>query len=449
MNIKYFFAPIVASLLIMVACEENLNELGSSIGSASFTITEDSLIIPSKTVEVDSCYSNTLKQMLGNVSIPDFGTIDSELLTQLIPAVRLDTDSIVSIDSLILHLRYYRSGGYIGDSLAPIQFTVYELEKQLTKDAAYTNINPADYVNLNSTPLAVRSFVASDVEISDDLKSDYYIEVNTSLGTELAQMFYDKYLEDQDIFDNPRSFVEYYPGLYLKTTFGDGTLLKISATSFSMYYTRRNISGADEVTEQDSLYIDADFMAASSLGISVNALKTTTPDYMKIQHEDTSYIKAPLGVEARIELPVEYIINKIESAGDNSILNAVTLKVPTFGAIDNDYDIAPPAYLLLVRESERKDFFRNGELTDGENYFLAAYSDSIYDFGNISGYITNIMDEDEGVDETDNVMLLVPVDVSTDSSTGSVTAISESLTPSLVKIENDSIQVKIVYTTKL
>lgn len=450
MNIKLFFAPLVALMLLSVACIDNVDEIGSSIGTSSFMITEDSLFtITSKTVEVDSCYSNTLRQMLGNVSIPDFGTIESELLTELIPSVRLDTDSIVSIDSLILHLRYYRTDGYIGDSLAPMQFTVYELEKQLTKDAAYTTINPAEYVNFNSTPLAVRTFIASDSYMPDSLKYSDYVEINTSLGTELAQMFYDKYLEDPEIFDNPRSFVEYYPGLYMKTSFGDGTLLRIAATSFSMYYTRRDISNADEVTIQDTLYIDADYMAASSLGISVNSMKTTTPDYFKTQYADTSYIKAPVALEAEIELPISDIIEMIEAAGDHSILNTVSLKVPIFEAEDNDYGIEPPAYLLLVRKSERKDFFRNGELTDGYNYFLAAYADSLYNFGNISGYVTNIMDEGEGVDDTDNTLLLVPVDVTTDSSTGSVTAISESLVPSLVKIENDSIQIKVVYTTKL
>ena len=144
-------------------------------------------------------------------------------------------------------------------------------------------------------------------------------------------------------------------------------------------------------------------------------------------------------------------------------MNSVTLKVPVFFTENNEYEITPPPYLLLMRadgniyvDDKIKHvtpdiFFYDKMLPDKTNVFLATYSSSkrCYDFGNIQAYITNIMKHNPNNGEEDNYsvdsqMILVPVGVTTDSE-GTVTAVYPYLqAPKFAQIDTKNIDIRFI-----
>ena len=83
-------------------------------------------------------------------------------------------------------------------------------------------------------------------------------------------------------------------------------------------------------------------------------------------------------------------------------------------------------------------------------------SKGVYDFGNISNYISNILKrEDPTVTEDDETIALVPVTVYTETNssyyntTTSVVSVTPySTSPAIATLDLDGAQIKIIYTTQ-
>lgn len=160
-------------------------------------------------------------------------------------------------------------------------------------------------------------------------------------------------------------------------------------------------------------------------------------------------IKSPDGYDAHITFPVTDIIKKYrevvpeeaENTGAVSgLINAINFSIPikkSANDIFSNYGLTPPPYLLLMRaggkvadsngdivEMDKNQFFLDRKLTDGLNYFYASYNSTTntYDFGNIRGFITNIIQKNpnggsiENGYPIDSDLILVPVMLSTTTS---------------------------------
>mgnify|MGYP000772701751 FL=1 len=83
------------------------------------------------------------------------------------PAANFDTVGVNKLDSLILYLSY-NTESFTGDSLAPMQLSVYPLDKRL-ESPVYSGIDPAEYYNAQAAPVALTSYNASFLGLPDSL----------------------------------------------------------------------------------------------------------------------------------------------------------------------------------------------------------------------------------------------------------------------------------------
>ena len=127
--------PLALITAMVASCNDDLNQIGSSIDDTVIYIIEDSTFsenLSIKSIPNEAIPNRTLTQMLGAMNIPEYGSLRSGFMTQLVPYNELDLDAIYQdkIDSLIVTFTY-KSDAFIGDSLAPMQISVYELDKEL------------------------------------------------------------------------------------------------------------------------------------------------------------------------------------------------------------------------------------------------------------------------------------------------------------------------------
>ena len=79
----------------------------------------------------------------------------------------------------------------------------------------------------------------------------------------------------------------------------------------------------------------------------------------------------------------------------------------------------------------------------------------MYNFGNIRGFITSIMEKNPNTDNPDanEDMILVPVDITTESSSSSSTETITAMTPyiakpSQIELDTENIKIKLIYSIK-
>ena len=162
-----------------------------------------------------------------------------------------------------------------------------------------------------------------------------------------------------------------------------------------------------------------------------------------------------------IHFPTGNIIAKYqeklaETAKIQNILNFLSFTIPVVQ--DENAQLDPPQYLLFIRASQVKDFFEQKLLPDDINTIYATYNKAkgVYDFGNISYYIRDILHrEDPTVTEDDETIALIPVQVlsqTTNSYYESVTSVISvspyCASPAITELDLEGAQIKIIYTTQ-
>lgn len=108
--------------------------IGSSLTDTKSEIIEDSsFVMTGVSVENKKLHARTSTQLVGEITCPGYGKLSSDVVCQLMPANRIDTINTKEewVDSCQLTLSLKTTGGFTGDSLAPMRMNVYELTKQL------------------------------------------------------------------------------------------------------------------------------------------------------------------------------------------------------------------------------------------------------------------------------------------------------------------------------
>ena len=122
MNVfRYLSAALVVALGLSSCGDEN-SMIGSSIVDTNMEIVVDSSfqkLITVESVPNDSVVGRTITQLIGRISIPGYGKLETDFLTQFMPAAAFDTVGVDRLDSLVLYLNY-NADSFTGDSLAPM-----------------------------------------------------------------------------------------------------------------------------------------------------------------------------------------------------------------------------------------------------------------------------------------------------------------------------------------
>jgi hypothetical protein len=410
---------------IYSACEDDtISKVGTGIlpGEDKIDIYDDTIIITAKTIQVDSIYAKTINGFLGELYDPSYGTVKAGYVCQFYPSYGfVNLDSIVNneIDSIFLNVYYT----YQGDSLAPMELSVYQVNKPLDKHY-YTNVDPASFCNMNE-PIARYSYTARNLNIPDStLQANGYSHMlSVPLRKELGQAFLEEAKKPlPNIYSSVQNFTDFFKGTYLTTTFGTGSLLYVDATEISIYYSTKAV--VKDSNDADSAIIrrNAAFFPVTKEVIQLNNIKgANTASLLAPGGGDKTYIKSPDGIFTELTIPIRDIVSRI----GKKKFNSVKLSLNTFPKDDWEYAFNVPgsgylsnstsslkAQLLLIEPDSVKNFFELQQVANSVTSFTTAFNTSslTYDFYNIANVIQNAIDKTpSGQEPTDLRLWLIPV----------------------------------------
>ena len=227
------------------------------------------------------------------------------------------------------------------------------------EEAYYTNINPEDYYK-QSDLLGTKAYTAVDLSVSDSIrKLDTYVP---SVSIRLSQIKQKRNYRVQIPKLTERFLQELFPdlfsGIYVKSDYGDGTVLYISQVQMdvvSIEYVTDSITGiklkSKVNAEKDSIqYTGRTFNSTREI-IQANRLANDTEAIQKcIDNSDWTYLKSPSGIFTQVTLPVSQIAEKLE--GDT--LNTVKLGIPIYNETSDKKfgDISVLQSVLLIHKKK-------------------------------------------------------------------------------------------------
>lgn len=475
--------------ILMMSCNDNNDLIGSSIdysdiqiSTKTFKYTENSDSVYTQLNDV--AVNRAIYHMLGEIEMENFASINSSYLTNLRYIGKLDTVLVEEslVDSLVLTLTCFVSQT-IGDVLMPMRVTAYQNSQLLPKnsvDTIFTDVNPEDYCDMTQK-LGERVFSSSTMvsngEISDTVVVRIPLSRNGMSTQEWARDFYNYYKSKKGYISN-EDMQQYLPGLYITHTYGDGFIARIDSTVINLYHRSYVYNVHGEIAEVDGVKKEVNkitpILVSSEEVASVNCMQTKwEPAISDMAAQKKPIITTPLGYNAHIILPVNDIIetynNAIKEEGYVGIINSVTMSVPIIKYPENEYNITPPPYLMMMRADANATgtdnaiehttpniFFFNRMLPDNTNTYYASYNSATktYDFGNIQSFISNILknDPNNGAEDKykgDSHVMLVPIGLSYDSSSGSVVSVYPYLeVPCFAQIDTKNIEISMVYSVK-
>lgn len=405
------------------SCDDTVSTLGSSLlNSNAEVVIDSSFTISGVPTPNNDIQSRTVVQILGSLSAKEYGDFSSDFVTQFMPALNIKTDGvdINGIDSAKMFMFFY-PGNFTGDSIVPMGFKVYPLKKQISAPI-YSDFDPTDYYDENDCWTPESQIYTGNALYNDSINALGYRSVSVKLPLEFAKSFFREYLERPQSFATPQAFAQFFPGLYIKNTFGSGRVINFNECRINLYYKRTQKVTVDSV-ERDSVFnISSAYMAVTPEVVTNNIIRMKLSDELKTKVEVNKepIIVAPASYDVELTFPTKEIIQKYrENSGSLSIINSLTMSIPV-ETIENNYNINPPQYVLLVLKKDKEKFFAENKINDNKTSFLANYNlaTKSYDFMGLRDYILDAV-ANEDLKAEDYTFTLTPVNVITEESESS------------------------------
>ena len=422
-------ASAITAMSFMVSCD-NSDEVGSSLNQADVTIVVDSTFtVTGHSVEALRVMSRTTTQLLGAIDAKGYGTLRSDVVTQFMPAADIDTVGVAASDIDSLRIVFsIPNGGYVGDSIAPLGIEIYRLNRQLPSPI-YSDFDPTGYYDA-STPLASIVYACNSQGYSDSIQALDYRGVIVKLPVELGRELYGLYRGNPATFQTPTEFAKHFAGLYIRNSYGNGCVIRVSNTIMQMFY-HKQITDDDGKTV-DKTYVGNYFGVTPEIVTNNNITYTGASELKAMADAGDAIISAPAGLDVEITFPAVEIMSRYrDNKGTLSVVNDLTFSIPAV-SIRNDYNITPPPALLMVLSKDKDKFFAANSLPDNITSFTATYdaSTGTYNFTGLRDYIIKLLDRDD-VTADDYTFTLTPVTVNTttESSYYSVNTYTTSVVP--------------------
>lgn len=461
-----FILATIISAIAFIGCDDNTDMLGSSIVPAGDAMEIDTMTFYAKSRSIlanDSILASTNRVYLGKYTDPETGTVfSSDFIAQFncmedygFPADGVLGDSVQRIELKL----FFNS--YFGDSLNTMKCEVFELDKTLEEGVPYyTNINPEEFYDAQSEPIAEKSYCAIDYAIDDSIKDgdNYTPSITIELPVELGNRFISKYYETNEAgdsigkenFANSENFIKnILKGLYVKSTQGDGTVIYVSMARINIYF-QHYITGPSG--QKDSLATAIATFSSTKEVLQVNKFDNGNLNSL-IEDNSCSYLKTPAGIFTEVELPIAEIVEETDT------LNLTKITFTRYNQkSDYQYKYSVPAALLMVRKSEMYDFFLKNNSYDKVTSFYTTFNSTYnqYVFNNISRLVSHCYNEYEKGIAADpewesknpdwNKVVLIPV-TSTKDSNGNIVGITHDLKMSSVRLRGGAEQIPIKIVT--
>jgi hypothetical protein len=282
-----------------------------------------------------------------------------------------------------------------------------------------------------------KMYTLTDLNVDESTRnnSDYMPGIRIPLSREYGTKIMNAYYEHPEYFKNAYAFIHnLVPGFYFKTTSGIGSMAYIRLSQLNVYFRHKTTYTMTDGTKKDTIYA-----AMASFPGTEEVLQTT-----RIQNDQNvisqlvadnscTYIKSPAGIYTELTLPVTQIVEKEYTVGgkvyshkNDTINSAKVILRRINNTQDSKYTLSAPKTLLMLPKSDVKAFFENNRTADYKTSFLASYNSSTntYTFNNIGSLIKNLYDKADRTDTDWNKVVLIPVSVSYDTSSGATELIS-------------------------
>lgn len=409
---KVLFLTFVAFLAI--SCNDTLDQVGFTIqpGKDRLSVGIDTLQLHARTVQVDSVFSKTNYPVLGEYIDPVFGSIKSEYIGEFYLPSGTGFKQGAIIDSVKAVVSYRT---IMGDSIAPMELSVFEVNKSLSGVDDFTNVNPREFADM-SAPLGVESFTGRNstyrtiTQTGNNMSTISYrlYEIHVDLPNNLGEKFLTEYRKPGhgEMYETD-SFRRFFPGLYFTTTFGNSTIISVDLTSLYVHYHYLDEAGSSN--GQDTIRTDAFRLNITPEVRQLNHISNKNDDLL-VENPTHTYIKSPAGVNTEITFPISEIHDRLKEQALN-LVNFTVYALPE--ATENQLvKLNPPNYLLLVNRDSLDGFFENRKLRDNVTSFMSEQFDPTtysYKFNNISTMLNYYNEEFDG-EPYDLVYYLIPVD---------------------------------------
>ncbi|MDD2960648.1 MAG: DUF4270 domain-containing protein [Muribaculaceae bacterium] len=434
------------------SCEEG--SVGSTISQSQIDIVMDSsFTVSGSSVGNEKIQSRTISQLLGAINADDYGILKSDFVTQFMPSLNLDTTGVTvnTIDSVQLILRIAQ-GNYIGDSIAPMRLSVYRLNKQLPPSPIYSDFNPVDYFS-KSDLMGSAAYTASALGLSDSIADLSYREVKVKMPLEFGRKLYTEYKNNPTTFANPETFAKYFPGVYVTTTYGNGRIMNIENTVMTFYYHKNMKTDEDKDT---TYYVHTDYLATTPEILTNNNIKLNIASSIGSRiAKGEAIIQAPAGLDVKLKFPTKEIVEKLMKGigNDLGVVNNLYFEIPVT-EIPSLKGITPPAYLLLISETKKDEFFKENSVVDNISSFYATYdsTNKKYIFSDMRDFILDIVNEKGGeVKDEDINLILTPISATFEQNSTTEVSTLVSITPavtapSVAKLNLDKAKIRITYS---
>jgi len=368
------FVFLLSLTLILNSCLDNLSDLVADIQPTSdlIDLKSTSFLIPnSNSVEAVKIYSrintnedslllgyykslNSKDSIIGDVKADILGQVICDLDFQL--AQKNSTQSAAVPDSIQL---VFRSNSIKGDWNAPFRVKVYEMTKgtfSYTK-TYYSDINPNDYYDSTQLVLGSKIFTkANSPKLYTNVSIDsFYTKID------LSKQFLDRFTKLlSKTYASQEEFNQVFNGLYITTDYGSSTMLNLKAMFLNYYYHYKHKNPNDS---GDSSVVNSVLRLPinNSDGRVINRIVYTDlkSHIQKLDKVDSlNYITTPAGIYTKLTMPLSAIKLKMDSMmkDKKQIVNAAVLDLEINS--DTANYVSPYNYMLLIKESERDEFFK-------------------------------------------------------------------------------------------
>ena len=456
MKIKQLLiAAVCAGILFISGCEMNSNFIGLAPDEDFITAYIDTFQIQATTVKRDSLFAKTTTGLLGEYYDPLYGRLNADFMCQFYCEDNYQffkTPDNGKIDSIYVILYYYETG----DPNSPFQFQVYPVNRPLDR-AFYTNINPADYCDLNDL-WGATVYTASNGIMIDSTQVPVIRRLEIRLPTTLGQKIYDETVNHPVSFQTQQAFNEFFPGIYVTTGYGHGCMFNILRTDIVINYKNTVISS----TGGDSTNYYSERFITTKEVIQLNRFENFDTEQLLAENDDYTYIKTPAGIYTRLVIPSQ----EIKSVIAGRFINSMPFSVKYMPNEEWPFALNPPSHLLLLPEDSLSTFFQHKNIENGVTTFIsvtwnvsnqspesASSTSQGYSPDKRTYYFNNIatlLAYHNGVSPDDDLrLLLVPVNrITSSSSYGYYTAeLTNYFAPSGLKLRKDKDMMQVTVVT--
>ena len=373
MNIKLFTVICVglAGGWLLAGCGDTVGLVGPGIQPEGdlISVYSDTFRMTASTVKIDSVYAKTISGFVGDIYDPLYGRLKSDYLCQFYCSEGFkfyQTPYEERIDSVFLYLQY---ASWLGDAYSPMEIKVHPVTEPLEKNY-YSNVDATAFCDLQSL---LGSQVSSAVNGNLDSTAGYDASGNTvytysytiavRLPTELGQKFYDATVQNPSVFSSQEAFNRFFPGVYVTTGYGSGTMLHIALTRMEIKYRY----AVESSTGADSLLSASEHFVTTKDVIQMNRIENMDTEQLLADNDAYTFLKTPAGIYTRLEIPATQIKEVIK----DRMLNNLLLELKYLPSEDWSYALTPPPYLLLLPEDSLTTFFENGYIENNLTTYLS------------------------------------------------------------------------------